>query len=148
MLAWAVAAHEYHASLAEVELNAESGRLEVALRVIPEDFEAVLGAKLGRSVRLEAADVDSVIAEYLESRFLVAGESRTPQPIVWVGKEVSHQAAWLYFEIPVESGEGWTLDNRVLLEHDSSQINTVLFRAGDKQATWTFTVDSEPVELP
>ncbi len=160
ILAWTAAAHEYHASLAEVELNPESGRLEVALRVIPEDLEAALASEQGRTVRLETTvDVDALIVTYLESRFRVVGPSRKPQSITWVGKEVSHQAAWLYFEIPyfeipvdsadpVDPADSWTLENRILFDLEPGQINTVLFRSGQTRSTWSFTVDSEPVELP
>ena len=136
-----------------MELNVETGRLEVALRVIPEDLEAVLAATRGKSVRMETTDgIDAMIVDYLAGRFRVVGPSNEPQQITWVGKEVSHRAAWLYFEIPVDQIAGdegvWTLENRVLLDHEASQISTVLYRAGDLRSTWTFTVDSEPVELP
>jgi Domain of unknown function (DUF6702) len=149
IFAWTASAHEYHASLAEVELNADTGHLEIALRVIPEDLEAALTAKHGAAVRLEVTDgVDAMIVDYLASRFRVVGASGEPQPITWVGKEVSYQAAWLYFEIPVAADGLWTLENRVLFDVSASQINTVLYRAGDSRSTWTFTVESQPVELP
>ena len=44
-----VMAHPFHASIAEAEFNADSGKLEVALRLHPVDLEAVLREKHGKS---------------------------------------------------------------------------------------------------
>lgn len=142
------AAHEFHTSTAEVEHNRQSGHLEVALRVIPEDLEEALSRGRDRPVRLEVTEgVDALITAYLAARFRVEGPDGEPQPVVWVGKEVSHRAAWLYFEIPVDPETPWTLDSQLLFDLSQSQVNTVDFHDGDRRETWTFTVDSEPVEL-
>ena len=147
-LALPTAAHEYHASSAEIEFNRESGRLEIALQVIPEDLETALSAGRDRPVRLEATpDVDALITAYLADRFRVTGPSGEPQPILWVGKEVSYRAAWLYFEIEVDGKVAWTLDNRVLFDVSESQINTVEFRDGERRSAWIFTMESKPVAL-
>ncbi len=149
-----IAAHEYHASTAEVEHNPESCRVEVALQVIPEDLEAALSRDAGQAGWLDkTGHVDQQIGAYLSAHFRVVGPSGESQPIVWVGKEVSHRAAWLYFEIPVEENAtekatSRTLENRILLDLEPGQINTVLFRNGEHRETWTLTGGSPRVELP
>ena len=92
-------------------------------------------------------DVDALITAYLAGRFRVAGPTGEPQPILWVGKEVSYREAWLYFEIEVTPGTLWTLDDRVLFDVSETQVNTVLFRDGERRTAWTFTVESEAMEL-
>lgn len=145
---WPAAAHEFHTSTAEVEHNRDSGKLEVALRVIPEDLEEALSRGRDRPVRLEVTEgVDALITAYLAARFRVEGPDGEPRPVTWVGKEVSHRAAWLYFEIPVDDETVWTLDNRVLFDVSETQINTVDFRDGERREAWTFTVESQAVEL-
>ncbi len=146
--AWGATAHEYHVSLAEVEHNPETGHLEVALKVLPEDLEEAVSGTRGTAVRLEADGADELLAAYLESRFRVRDPAGEAQPLTWVGKEVSHREAWLYFEVPVEPGVAWTLENRMLFDVHPGQVNTVLFRAAGSLSTWTFTARSGPVELP
>ena len=77
-------AHEFHVSSAEVEHNRESGKLEVALRVLPEDLEAALSRGRDRAVRLEVtAGVDALITAYLTHNFRVAGPGGEPRPVEW-----------------------------------------------------------------
>lgn len=68
----AVAAHPFHVTIAEVNFNAETERLEVALRVYnPGDLEEVLGQRLGERVDLERTEeVDSAILDYLKEASL------------------------------------------------------------------------------
>ncbi len=147
-------AHEYHLSAAEVELNPDTHRLEVALKMIPEDLEVALAEGRDGAVHLDATEgVDELIQSYLAPRFRVVGPSGEPQPIMWVGKEVSYRAVWLYFEVPVDTVGpdtvgSWTLDNRVLLDLEPKQINTVVYTVGGRKTSWTFAAGSKPVVLP
>ncbi len=143
------AAHEYHASAAEIELNLETARLEVALQLIPEDLEAALAEVQGSAVHLDATeDIDQLIQSYLAATFRVVGPSGEPQPIHWVGKEVSYRAVWLYFEVPVDMAHESTLDHRVLLHREPKQINSVVYTVDGVKTSWTFTSGSKPVVLP
>ncbi len=140
LLAGPLAAHSYHTTVAEVTLNADAGRLEVALRALPEDLERALERHSGQRVRLElTAGVDESIMAYLRDHFVVtqAGERRA---LTWVGKEVSAQAVWLYFEIDAPKGiAGATLEQSTFFELEAKQVNTVRFTAGERRLTLTFT---------
>ncbi|GAB4183824.1 MAG: hypothetical protein Tsb002_06300 [Wenzhouxiangellaceae bacterium] len=128
--------HPYHESLAELEWNQASGRWEVALRVLPEDLEDAVSAFTGRRSVIDATPgMDQAVAAYLQHRFqirTVGGEQLST--LHWVGKQVDHKAAWLYFELeapapPVE------LRNTVLFERQPQQINRVLLWVqGQRQA--------------
>jgi len=55
-------AHPYHVSVAEIERDVETDRLEVALKVWPEDLEKALTAQEGESVNLDRTEgVDEMI---------------------------------------------------------------------------------------
>lgn len=139
------AAHPFHTSVAETEWNAETKRLEVALRVTPEDLEAALTKRAEANVRLEDAEgVDELIVEYLNEHFTLrqqndSDEEAKPLKLTWVGKEISTKAAWLYFEIDAPKGvEGLEFANRLLIDEEESQINTVVVRDGQRKTTLRF----------
>ena len=144
-------AHPFHSSRAEVDYRAECRCLEVALAVVPEELEAALGRIAGKRVPLESPETEAAIVEYLKTRFVVtpAGSpGAEPLPIEWVGREVSHREAWLYFKVTGVGGD-FDLIDRVLFEAEPSQVNHVLlrgigeprallFRTGDRAVRVTF----------
>lgn len=142
-------AHPYHASLAEVDYNPERQNLEVALRVLPEELEAVLSERAGKAVNLDATeDVDALIVAYLNETFRLLTDQAPSPPLQWLGKEVSHRAAWLYFEIAIDPQLRWSLENRVLFDYEPQQVNTVLLRLGETQASLTFDARNPISTLP
>ena len=163
--AFACAAHPFHLTIAEVELGPEGDRLEVALRVWPEDLEAVLAERLGERVNIEKTDdIDTAITDMLSDVFVVhpPGDrppadwtpprpkppapadpneqpSASPGPVVWIGKEVSHADTWLYFEYRLPAGverlEELWISNRFGLREFEAQENFLRLRFGDRTAT-------------
>jgi len=120
-------AHPFHLSNAEVDYRAECRCLEVALQVMPEDLEAVLGRISGQRIPLEAKAIEPGLLAYLKQRFVVTAQGSAPKPLRWVGKEVKPQEAWLYFKI-LDVGRAFELADRLLFDQEPSQINRVLLR--------------------
>ena len=145
-------AHPFHATYTEVDWNAKSKVLEVALRVQPEDLDRVLSLRTKRKIDIEKTkDVDKLIQKYLAEVFLVEPKLKQPLAIRWVGKEVSSKEAWLYFEVSRPQGiEGLKLLNRIFLEIIPDEVNTVRFRYDKKRVTLRFERNSRqpvPVKL-
>lgn len=132
-------AHPFHASRAEVDYRTECRCMEVALAVVPEELEAALQRIAGRRIPLESSEAEGAIVEYLKTRFVVAPPGEEPLPIEWVGREVSHREAWLYFKVTGVSG-GFDLVNRVLFEAEPAQVNHVLLRGIGEPRTLSFRV--------
>lgn len=146
-------AHAYHYSLAEITVNNERDVLEVAMRILPEQLEQAL-AQPGEQVNLDATEnIDERIVRYLWKAFRVIAvaesqKSRKQLDLMWVGKEISHKAAWLYFEIDLAGAKKLLLVNNVLLDvGHGEQINTVVFTSGDKKWQLIFTVDTPPQSI-
>ena len=136
-----VAAHPYHTTLAEADWNGETNRLEIALRLLPEDFERALSAR-DRGSKPPADDpgaLDDRIVAWLSQDFRVIPNDGEPAPIEWVGKEISIEYVWLYFEIPLPGGlDGVTFEHRLLLDLEPEQVNTLLLRHDGERTTLTF----------
>ena len=164
--------HPFHISLAEVEYNAASQRLEVSLKLHASDLERALQRARGRKVDIEAEDIGKEVEAYLDGHFylvtsdalarreedssLEAGED----PIArsksrWVGKELQATWIWLYFELELPAGADsqeafgdYALVNTVLLDLIEDQINTVTVRSGVRRHALKMTRKSPWQRFP
>ncbi len=131
-------AHPFHASLAEVEWNAETGCLEVAVRVNPDDLETTLREAVGKRIVLEReseASLDHLLAQYVTDSFRVTPRNnsrrRPGEPIKprWVGYELTTRYVWLYFELPAPVGTtALDIEQTMFVESVPRQVNTVTLR--------------------
>ena len=137
-------AHPFHVTYTEVDWNARTMVLEVALRVQPEDLDRLLSSREKRRIDIEKTKgVDKLIQKYLAEVFLVSPTPAKAKSLRWIGKEVSAKEAWLYFEVSRPQGIGdLKLLNRIFLEILPDQVNTVRFRQGKTRTTLRFDRDS------
>ena len=140
-------AHPGHSSFAEADYNAATGKLEIAVRVSAEDFEAALTRRAQRPVavdRTPAAEFDQLAQAYLAESFTVKARDGTRAPHHWVGRELKDgtDELWLYFEAPLPGGvAGARLRHAVLLEFNAGQLNSVRVRDGPREVTLVFHPD-------
>lgn len=135
------AAHKFHASLTQIEVNATAKTVEVAIRVFVDDLEEALTRRAGHRVRLEtASDFDALSLAYVASSLkLVApdGESLTFR---WIGKEASVDVVWLYVEAPLDGQiDGCKLEDALFFDLFDDEVNTVNLKDGKRRATLTFS---------
>lgn len=144
----AALAHPYHVAYLEAEADAPSQRLQVAMRVFPEDLERALERMSERpGVDLERTeDVDDLIVRYLSRTVLLRNPSQEVEEetgearqsvIHWVGKEVGARHTWLYFEVDLgrADAEGLEISVRSMFEVEPTQENAVRFRRGPERVT-------------
>ncbi len=148
------AAHPFHTTVAEAKVDRKSGRLQVALRLFPGDLEQALSLRTSRTIDLEATKgVDELIVRYLEEVFLVrpAPPKDKVGEVFWVGKEVSVQTAWLYFEVALPASLGrLEISNRIFFEVQKRQINTLSIKGDELKASMQFTLESpsQIIDIP
>lgn len=141
LLLWRVAlAHPAHISMTEMEWNPAAGNFEISLKLAPEDLELALSHFNGRSMTLAGEQsLDSLLRELIAARFHLIAENDQSLTLNWVGYEISHQAAWLYFEFKPSTGQSaFRLSNRLLLKARPQQVNTVNLKATGQQQTFRF----------
>ena len=148
-----LSAHPQHESIAEAEWNHKTGKLEVAMRLRPEDLESALTRMLGSSKRVNldsTSDVDKHLQAYLQARFtLKADGAKRRQPFTWIGKEVDLRYAWVYFEItmPAKDAAKAALSSTVLMDLLPDQVNTIVLQDGKQQTSLQFS-RLQPVQRP
>ncbi len=147
----AAALHPYHKTLAEVEFVAERGVLEVAFWVWPPDLAAALSARSRRRVELEkeGAKLDAMLRAWLGDVFVVRGKSGEVCAHTWVGKELSQESCWLYFEVDVsKSREVLELENRAYFAVTGSPLHLTTFVRGTRRTVRNLTREASRWRLP
>ena len=143
-------AHPYHLSLATAHHRPTRGRLEVSLRLRPEDLDAELGRRLGRKVELGTHDfdpdseLDRALARLLRDDFRLTNAEGVLYGLHLVGRELERGESWVYFELATPAKlDGLALWVGLLFGLEAEQENTVnlvleqgrrslVFRRGDR----------------
>ena len=152
-------AHPFHISNAECTFNAETGKVEIALRVWPVDLERGLSRMVDHPVDLvKDPDVDKLLLRYLDENLIIRNvkpaPSATPQtsadadatkaaPVeptrlkwTWIGKELSDAECWLYVEAPLPpAGSDLTITNSLFFGHSRDQANTLILKSDGKTSS-------------
>ena len=133
--------HPFHISVAEIEYNQETGKLEFALRVWPEDLEKALSQSSRKQIDLDKTkEIDEMVFQYLQKNIDVVAADKKKCKLTWVGKEVEVKQAWLYFEIDVKNEPvSYTYSNRMFFELQEDQINLFNLKLKRRRASMSFT---------
>lgn len=157
VLLWALGsawAHPFHISSAEVEYDPKTDRLQVSLKVQALDIEQALSKLASQRIKLEQADVDRLLVDYLSAHFYLAQqgaaaeqaggklESSLEQPLAslpanrsrvhWLGRELKGAWLWLYFELEIPEPLAARSDPDLARE-DLHLINTILCETNSRQ---------------
>lgn len=137
LLTWlAVLVHPVHETVTEIEWNAESERLEVAIRLDADD-ERWIREKMNADVEAEVGDW---ALKYLRKRFRVADLSDStltgkatvdPTTYRWIGRDREGAYAWWYFEIDAgdQRRPQWC-DHQMLYDREPDFLHRVLILDG------------------
>jgi len=135
-------AHPFHVSHAQVEFNAKSSSLEVALHVHAIDLERVLHQVNGKPVDLDKTKkIDEQIKKYLRQVFLVHLKGKKkPLKLKWIGKETTVKSAWLYFEVPIpKKTQTVEISHHLFFKTVDGQQNIINYRNGKSRRSFRFT---------
>lgn len=144
-------AHPIRTSFAEADFRPETKKLEIALRVYPDDLEAALTARAGQTISLARTPppaFDLALLAYLRATFLLRAADGTTPTLHLVGRELkdNDQHLWIYFECTLPVGlAGTRLSHGVLRDAFPEQLNAL--RVGKAGKTLLFLNNTEQ-ELP
>jgi hypothetical protein len=136
----AARAHKFHASLANVDYNAETKTAEISFRLFADDLEASLSRRAGSHVRIGLTDgAERLAHEYVASAFTLRDASGAPLRLEWVGLETQTDVVWIYVQAAAPAGlDGVAIDDRLFFDQFDDQVNLVVVRQGDKKASLSF----------
>ena len=162
----AIAAHPFHISVAELEWNPVSRRIEVSLKLQSLDTDQALSKLARQRVNIEkVSEPEKLLERFLTSHFYLVpsdqvdvSQPREPKladdvvrsKIHYIGHELEVTWLWVYFELELEEPTikrmaaakeiDWLLVNSVLLDITEGQINTVSIRHENKKLSKRTTV--------
>lgn len=145
-------AHPIRSSFAEADYRPETKKLEVALRVFPDDLETALSAHAGRPISLARTAppaFDLALLAYLRATFLLRAADHTAPVLHLVGRELKDHDPhlWIYFECQIPGDlTGVRLSHRVLRDAFPEQLNAL--RVGQKGQTLLFLNNTEQPLAP
>lgn len=149
ILPLSVKAHTFHTSLTRIDYNAAEKTAEITIQVFAHDLESAIEKRAGKHVNLEkSADAPKLILDYLNERFVLKNTAGDTKKLVWIGKEQSADAVWLYVETAMPEGlAGATLANSLFFDLANDQVNLVTARFAGKKADAAFKPNDKPKTL-
>lgn len=133
--------HPVHETVSEVEWNAETKRLEVALRL-----DALDEQWLRKQVRGDRDNVSKWATNYLREKFRVADRPKDRQRdgsrYHWIGRDEEGSHVWWYFEIePTDQRRPAWIDQRILYEREENYIHQILILDQVPRRSLTLTIE-------
>lgn len=120
------AAHRFHAGLADIAFNRQTGSVEVVHTYMAHDIDALLAVQAGRQIDLTKPDDEALLRNYIEQRFYLLGKDQARLPLQWVGITVGVDSVVIYRELaatPLASIA--QVHDEVLMDVMPRQANTV-----------------------
>lgn len=152
LLSFAAIAHAYHASIMDVQYNAQKQQLEVALKVFTDDFEKALSAGQAGAVtfdKLTPAQVNALTTALLQRSVAFGTKPGEALPLRFVGVEKDKDAHWVYFSVKMPSKPASTiyLRHSLLLDTFQDQMNIVNLDSGSKKQSALFRAGNDEQKL-
>ena len=132
--------HATYLSTAEIDYNPKANRLEIALKIFPDDLSETLSYAAGRTIEIgtqqEHPEATEKIKAYLEQKFRFTVNNK-PKAFRYLGREMVREdlfVLWVYLEIPkIRQLKQLSLHNSILTEYHEEQRNYVMFRASKEE---------------
>lgn len=145
-LVFSMLLHPVHETTSEVEWNAESRRIEVALRLDVLDEQWLRRQSSGK------AGQSDWIVRYLRQKYRIAelpkrGEEDSTR-YHWIGREVEGSHVWWYFEIePIDGTRPEWIDVRVLQNRETNYTHQILLLGQKPHRSMTLSMDRPRKQL-
>jgi hypothetical protein len=119
-------AHRFHAGIADIAHNAQTGSVEIVHTYMAHDVDALLAAAAGRQVDLTKPEDEALLRKYVEQRFYLLGKDKARLPLKWIGITVSVESVIIYQELEATPLERIAqVHDEVLMDFMPRQANTV-----------------------
>lgn len=140
-------AHDFHASVTQMQYDPKEKTFEISVRVFTDDLEKALSQEINAPVHLtKDSKSDVIIEEYVRAHFAYVTPQKLTKPIQYVGHDVEADANWIYLEMPnAESFRGGSLKQSMLIETFDDQVNLVNIHYLGQKKTFVYR-KNQPVQ--
>lgn len=149
---FSLSAHEYHASVTNMQYNPKERSFEVSIRLFTDDLERTLtrensGQRVIFDKKYEKNN-DLLLERYIRKHFAVETIQKQRKVFTYVGHETEADAQWVYLELPYpEPVKGMNLQQSVLLDMFDDQVNLVTVKYNTEKKTVLFRKNQAVQEI-
>ena len=130
--------HPVHVSLLNVDLDPESGKIEIVFKLFSDDFERIILQKynvdLDLTSKVDPGEKADAIHKYIYESFELRINGTKIDEWEYVGNQINEEAIWLYYK-NVWPGkiEKVSITNEAMMDLYEDQTNLVIVTWRDKQ---------------
>ncbi len=134
-LALTGAGHKFYVSITQIDVVADSHKLEISARIFTDDLEASVQEATGQKLRMgsgkEHPKADSLLYDYLLSQLTIK-QDNIPLKLIYIGKEVESDVTWIYLESSegISTEKPLSIRNSLLQDLFPDQKNLVNVKLG------------------
>lgn len=140
-----------HLSVTEAMYDREAERLQLAIRVFPQDLEAALSQETGKAITVEEPEALAPAAlDYFRKHLKIRSNRGAAVALEWGGLDVTKTHVWLFLEAPMAGGTlGAAFHITLMQEVFEDQLNLLQLRDGAMKVALVFSRESgEQVVAP
>lgn len=133
------AVHDFHVSITKIDLNPESKKLEVMIKLFTDDLSTALDSFSGKTLNLgtekEPPAANDELKRYINSGFEISVNGKI-LVLNYLGKQQEDDATWVYLESEkVGKVKSVDVTNSLLTERFEDQANLINLKVrGQKEA--------------
>jgi hypothetical protein len=153
LLKWLLLLHPFYVSTTEINHNTKSGELEISVRLFTADLEETLRKNYKAKVDLlssaaaqKSAD-DALVSRYITGRLQLLVDGK-PCTLKFVGREVSEENTWGYFEVEnVKAVKKLHISNKLLYDWQPQQSNMHVVKCNGGEKTYKLDNPASEVDF-
>ena len=130
--------HPVHVSLLNVDLDPESGKIEIVFKLFSDDFERIILQKynvdLDLTSKVDPGEKADAIQKYIDESFELRINGTKIDEWEYVGNQINEEAIWLYYKnLWPGKIEKVSITNEAMMDLYEDQTNLVIVTCRDKQ---------------
>ncbi len=137
--------HPLHVSMVNIEYNKSDSSFTLSAKIFTDDFEEILLQKYGIRMNLgkedENKDSGKYFSQYVNEKFSIIFDGKTPENLLYIKKEQNFEAIWLYFTIkPPINFKSVEISNEIMFDMFHDQKNLIIFNYSGIQKAYMFNL--------
>lgn len=141
MVMTSAAVHDFHVSITKIDLNPESKKLEIMIKLFTDDLSEALNQKYGTNFMLgtasEPPNANDRLKEYVNGQFSISVNGK-PVELNYLGKQQEDDATWVYIESErVGKIRSMAVSNPLLTDLFDDQANLINVKVEGKKGGLT-----------
>ena len=130
--------HPVHVSVTNVDINTESGRINISIKLFSDDLEELIGRKYNVQLHITAqedpGDKIEALNRYIAESLVCKLDGKDPVVLEFSKLKINEEAIWLYYTYD-HQGKIRRMDitNTLMLEKFDDQTNLLILTYNDIQ---------------